>query len=224
MGLACTRFSTPVTGGNVSFYNQSVINKEEVPVFPTPTIGMIGILEDRNKLMTLDFKNQGDSIFLIGKSVNDIGCSEYLYSLHNVKHSPAPYFNLDEEFNVQQLVRNLIDKKLVNAVHDVSDGGLFITLMESALAGNMGFNIQTDVEIRKDAFLFGEAQGRIVVTVSQDALDDFIDVLAASDTEFTNLGVTGGDSMIIDDENFGTLVAFRDVYENAIGKEMIANN
>ena len=224
MGAACTKFSTPVTGGNVSFYNQSMINNEEVPVFPTPTIGMIGILEDRNKMMTLNFKDSGDQIFLIGKSVNDIGCSEYLYSCQKVKYSPAPYFNLDEEYEVQSLVRKLIDKRLVNAVHDVSDGGLFITLMECALAGNIGFNIESDADIRMDAFLFGEAQGRIAVTVNQEQLDEFIDILAASDLEFTNLGETGGVEMIIDGESFGTIESFRELYDNEIANRMSDNS
>ncbi len=220
MSAACTRFSTPVTGGNVSFYNQSVINNEEVPVFPTPTIGMIGIVEDRNKMMTLNFKNEGDHIFLIGKSVNDINSSEYLYSCLQVKYSPAPYFNLDEEYDVQVLVRKLISSKLINSAHDVSDGGLFITLLESSLSGNTGFTIESDPDIRKDAFLFGESQGRIVVTVTPDQLDEFIDILASAEVEFTNLGETGGSDLIIDGESFGTVDSYRKLYDNAIAGRM----
>ncbi len=220
MGEACTKFKTPVTGGNVSFYNQSMINNEEVPVFPTPTIGMIGILEDKNKLMTLNFKQPGDLIFLVGNSVDDISSSEYLYSHHKVKYSPAPYFNLDEEFEVQALVRKLIDNQLINAAHDVSDGGLFITLLESAMAGNIGFNIESDSDIRKDAFLFGEGQGRIVVSVSPEQLDEFIAIIADADVEFTNLGSTGGTDLIIDDESFGTLEDFRNSYDSAIVNKM----
>jgi len=220
MGEACLKFATPVTGGNVSFYNQSVINNEEVPVFPTPTIGMIGILEDRKQLMTLDYKNPGDHIFLIGKSVNDLGSSEYLYSILNEKLSPAPYFNLEEEYDVQLLVRKLIRNKLINSAHDVSDGGLFITLLESAIQGNIGFTIETDSEIRKDAFLFGEGQGRIIVTVGEEQLDEFIEVLATSDIDFTNLGETGGESLIIDEESFGTLDEFRDLYENSLSQQI----
>ncbi|HNS43519.1 MAG TPA: AIR synthase-related protein, partial [Taishania sp.] len=130
MAAACTKFQTPVTGGNVSFYNQSVINGVEEPVFPTPTIGMLGVLEDKNKMMTLDFKKKGDLIFLLGESVNDIASSEYLYSYHGIKASPAPYFDLEKEFAVQEVVKDLIQSELINAAHDVSDGGLFITLAE----------------------------------------------------------------------------------------------
>ncbi|HNP99073.1 MAG TPA: phosphoribosylformylglycinamidine synthase subunit PurL, partial [Bacteroidia bacterium] len=148
MGKACRKFQTPVTGGNVSFYNQST---DDGPVFPTPTIGMLGVMDDKSLRMSLNFKNAGDSIFLIGESVNDISSSEYLYSFHGVKQSPAPHFDLDTEFKVQQVVKNLIRKGLIESAHDVSDGGLFITLAESAMPGNFGFAIETDFDCRADA-------------------------------------------------------------------------
>jgi phosphoribosylformylglycinamidine synthase len=220
MGDACSAFRTPVTGGNVSFYNQSVSGDEEIPVFPTPTIGMIGIVENKNRLMTLDFKGHGHHIFLIGKQVDDLCSSEYIYSIHGVRHSPAPYFNLDEELAMQQLVRTLIARQLISSAHDVSDGGLFVALMESAIAGNNGFQVESDPEMRKDAFLFGEAQGRVVVSVSPGQLDEFIELLADQDVEFTNLGTTGGHELMVDHVSFGTLDEFRDLYEHAIGNIM----
>src|SRR5690606_15702015 len=158
---------------NVSFYNQSKSGNEEVPVYPTPTIGMIGLVENKNKIATLDFKNVGDHIFLIGASANDIASSQYLVHVHGVANSPAPQFDLEEEYNVQQVVKDIIAQQLVQSVHDVSDGGLFISLIESAMHRNLGFDIMTDEEIRKDAFLFGESQSRIVVTVNEEQLDDF---------------------------------------------------
>src|SRR5205823_2078196 len=97
MSKACRKFQTPVTGGNVSFYNQS---SDEGPVFPTPVIGMLGIIDNKSNMMSLGFKKAGDQIFLIGESVNDIASSEYLYSYHQVKNSPAPHFDLDTEFEV----------------------------------------------------------------------------------------------------------------------------
>src|SRR5206468_537741 len=102
-----------------------------------PTIGMIGILEDKNSRTSLDFKNEGDSIYLIGESRNDISSSEYLYSYHKIKNSPAPYFDLDTEYKVQQAVIALIKSKLVASVHDVSDGGLFLTLLESSMVNDL---------------------------------------------------------------------------------------
>ncbi|MFN5912591.1 MAG: phosphoribosylformylglycinamidine synthase subunit PurL, partial [Bacteroidota bacterium] len=168
MSAACLKFSTPVTGGNVSFYNQTVTNGVEVPVFPTPTIGMIGMLEDKDRMMTLDFKQKGDLIFVLGECVNDISSSEYLATYHGVKASPAPYFDLDKEYDLHQVVKGLIANELVNAVHDVSDGGLFVTLVEMSLPRELGFDIETDAEIREDAYLFGEGQGRVVVSVTEE--------------------------------------------------------
>lgn len=220
MGAACTKFSTPVTGGNVSFYNQSVINGEEVPVFPTPTIGMIGLLQDRSKMMTLHFKEAGHRIYLLGRSTGDMGSSEYLYSYHKVKYSPAPEFNLDEEFEVQKAVRLLIAEGLVASAHDVSDGGLFISLLESAMAGNKGFSIESDPDIRKDAFLFGESQGRVVVTVADENLDAFIDMVASSGIEFSHLGETTEEHIHIDGDDFGSSDLYRNHYENAIAERM----
>lgn len=220
MGKACLRFETPVTGGNVSFYNQSKNEQGEVPVFPTPTIGMVGILKDKNNIMTLDFKERGDSIFLLGTSRNDIGSSEYLYSFHGVKFSQAPHLDLDEEYNLQSMVQKLISEKLIRSAHDVSDGGLFITLLESALPRNLGFVVETDDEARKDAFLFGESQSRVVVSVAAEQLDAFVEKLADSDIDFVNLGEVKGDAVVIDGKNFGSLRHFRDLYENAIGNLM----
>ena len=125
MGAACKKFGTPVTGGNVSFYNQS---SYEGPIFPTPTIGMLGVLDKKNR-MTLDFKQEGDLIYVIGEMRDDMACSEYLYSFHKVKLSPAPFFELDEEFKVQQAVSAIIKKGLIRSAHDCSDGGLFITCL-----------------------------------------------------------------------------------------------
>jgi phosphoribosylformylglycinamidine synthase subunit PurL len=220
MKKACEKFMTPVTGGNVSFYNQSKTENGEVPVFPTPTIGMMGIVMDKNKIMTLNFKNAGDHIFLIGSSQDDISSSEYLYSYHGVLNSPAPYFNLDAEFAVQQTIRKLIEEELIQSAHDVSDGGLAITLIESALHGNKGFAIDCDADFRKDAFLFGEAQSRVVVSVNEEQLDSFVEMLAASDIDFTNLGVVTLGDVIIDEENIGNITEFKDLFENALADKM----
>ncbi len=217
MSKACTLFKTPVTGGNVSFYNQSKTENREVPVFPTPTIGMVGIIADKNNLMTLDFKEKGNSIFLLGKSQNDIASSEYLYSFKGVRNSPAPYFNLEEEFALQQLVKNLIKAGLISSAHDVSDGGLFITLLESAMPKSLGFSIDTDEDIRKDAFLFGEAQSRIVVSVNADNLDEFVEMISDNDVDFINLGEVTSGEILIDNFSYGNVSEYQQKYENAIG-------
>jgi len=213
MGEACLKFQTPVTGGNVSFYNQS---PDGGSVFPTPTIGMLGVLADVSNLMTLDFKEEGDYIYLIGESRDDIASSQYLASYHKVKASPAPYFDLDEEYATHQVVKHLIRTKLIVSAHDIADGGLYIALAESAMAGNLGFAIDTDSEIRKDAFLFGEAQGRIVVSVKPDAQEAFIEVLAASGTEFSLLGAVTKNGFVVDEELYDTVGHAKQIYDSVL--------
>ena len=217
MSAACLKFNTPVTGGNVSFYNQSVINGVEVPVFPTPTIGMIVILEDKYKLMSLDFKDKGDLIFLIGKYEEDISSSEYLANYHNVKASPAPYFDLDDEYKTHNVVKELIQADRINAAHDVADGGLYVTLVEMSFPRLLGFDIVTDSEIREDAFLFGEGQGRIVVTVSEDQEDLFLEHMVNSKVNFTLLGHVTKGKLVVDDEHFGFVNEAKEIYNNALG-------
>jgi phosphoribosylformylglycinamidine synthase II len=218
MSTACLKFETPVTGGNVSFYNQTVKDGVEIPVFPTPTIGMIGILEDKDRIMTLDFKLKGDLIFIIGDCVNDIASSEYLATYHGIKASPAPHFDLEKEYAMQNMVKGLIQNELINAAHDVADGGLYITLVEMSFPRELGFDIVTDSEIREDAFLFGESQGRVVVTVNEDHEEDFIEFMIDSGVSFTLLGHVTKGKMMVDDEHFGFVTEAKELYNNALGK------
>ena len=220
MSAACIKFNTPVTGGNVSFYNQTVSNGIEIPVFPTPTIGMIGIVPDKNKVMSLNFKQKGDLIFVIGNCTNDISSSEYLVSHHGIKKSPAPYFNLDEEFKLHQAISHLIELDAINAAHDVSDGGLFVTLSEMSFPNELGFDIETDSEIRPDAFLFGEGQGRVVVTVSEDKEDLFIETMVSSGVNFTLIGHVTKGKLQIDGEHFGFIKEVKNLYNEALGKHL----
>ena len=218
MSAACLKFETPVTGGNVSFYNQTVKDGVEIPVFPTPTIGMIGILEDKDRIMTLDFKLKGDLIFIIGDCVNDIASSEYLATYHGIKVSPAPHFDLEKEYAMQNMVKGLIQNELINAAHDVADGGLYVTLVEMSFPRELGFDIVTDSEIREDAFLFGESQGRVVVTVNEDHEEDFIEFMIDSGVSFTLLGHVTKGKMMVDDEHFGFVTEAKELYNNALGK------
>lgn len=221
MGVACKKFDTPVTGGNVSFYNQSSF---EGPVFPTPTIGMLGLLENKKTQTTLHFKEPDNLIYIVGRQVSDINSSEYLYSWHNIKQSPAPYFNLEEEYSCQTAIALLIEKGLINAAHDCSDGGVFIALLESALAGNLGFEVNSFSEIRKDAWLFGEAQGRVVVTINASSKSKLEDTLTTLNVPFQLTGkVTKSPSMIVDGEDFGQLDEWRELYNNALALNLNAN-
>ena len=217
MSTACERFETPVTGGNVSFYNQS---SDEGAVYPTPVIGMLGILDNRETFMTLDFKAADDLIFLLGKSVNDIGSSQYLVSYHKQKASSVPYFNLEEEFACQELVKKLILNKLVQSVHDVADGGLFVCLTESAMYRNLGFKISTLPEIRKDAFLFGESQGRIVVSVKPSDLSEFQALTARGLVPVNQLGTVSDGKLLIDNQSFGSIGDIIPVYDSILDKAL----
>ena len=158
---------------------------------------------------------------MIGESKNDINSSEYLYSFHNIKKSPAPFFDLDVEHKIQSVIKHLIKKDLIESAHDVSDGGLYVTLAESAMPKNLGFSIETDFDVRADAFLFGEAQSRVVVSVHPDKMDNFVDFLAAADVEFSNLGMVTEGEILIDEESFGTISEAKELFENALPKMMM---
>ena len=220
MSAACLKFETPVTGGNVSFYNQTSMNGVEVPVFPTPTIGMIGIVPNKDKVMTLDFKQKGDLIFLIGDYIEDIASSEYLATYHGIKASPAPYFDLEKEYEMQNAVKGLIENNLVNAVHDVADGGLYVTLVEMSMPRELGFDIVTDSEVREDAFLFGEGQGRVVVTVTEEQEELFLEYMVETGVNLTLLGHVTKGKLQVDELPYGFISEAKDIYDNALAKHL----
>lgn len=217
MGEACRRFSTPVTGGNVSFYNQS---SDDGPVFPTPTIGMLGLMEDPTHQMTLDFKNEGDLIFLVGPITDDIASSEYLYSYRGIKASPAPSFDFETEWRVQESIKTMIRNGWIQSAHDISDGGLFVTLAESAMAGGKGFQIETDDRYRLDAFLFGESQSRVVVSVSPDKQHLVANYLEDTILPFRYLGKVTAGGFDVDDVAVADFADAKALYDNALGKIM----
>lgn len=221
MSAACERFKTPVTGGNVSFYNQTA--KEDgsaSPVFPTPTIGMLGVLKDKSTHTTLDFKYKGDLIFLMGESQNDINSSEYLASIHGIKHSPAPHFDMEEEVAIQNCVKALIKENFINAAHDISDGGLFVAMLEMGLPNGLGFDIVSDSEVRKDAFLFGESQSRVILTVTEDYEEQFLDLVGEHNVPVTLLGHVTQGKVVVDDDHFGFVKDLRGLYEDTLGDIM----
>jgi phosphoribosylformylglycinamidine synthase len=123
---------------------------------------------------------------------------------------------MTEEISTHNAVKALLKANLINAAHDLSEGGLFVTLLESAIAGNKGFNIESDPNTRKDAFLFGEAQSRVVVTVPASREDTFIKVMMKQDAEFSMLGVVKGMQIIIDEEKWGTINHWKGLYDHAL--------
>jgi phosphoribosylformylglycinamidine synthase II len=214
MGEACKKFDTPVTGGNVSFYNQSSDNDA---VFPTPTIGMVGLVDGSKPHMTLDFKEAGDAIYLVGTSRNDISSSQYLVSAHKVQFSPAPHFDLDEEFNVQQAVKSLITYNRIQSAHDLSEGGLFIALLESAMHRDLGFSINAAAAgLRTDAYLFGEAQSRVVVTVKPSDIEAFEKAMAALEVAFEHIGDVTNGAITVGGTDFGPVSTYKQLYNNSL--------
>lgn len=212
MGDACRRFNTPVTGGNVSFYNQN----PDGPVYPTPTIGMVGLLDSYQDRMTLGFHAAGDLVYLVGKATNDINSSEYLQKICGVEFSPAPQFDLEEEFQLQATILQLIRSKKISSAHDISEGGMFITLLESGFVNGLGFDIQTDNSIRKDADLFGEGQSRVVVSVKPDQQAGFESMLGTA--SFRLLGTVTNGEIRVDGDNWGSVDEWKNQYDTAIEK------
>jgi phosphoribosylformylglycinamidine synthase len=214
MGDACRAFETPVTGGNVSFYNQN----PDGPVYPTPTIGMVGIVEDLDNRMTLDFKNAGDTIILLGEIVECVGSSEYLHKLHKVEFSPAPNFDLEKELAVQKLSAKLIAGKNIASAHDISEGGLAITLLESCFNRDLGFDVKAEYKIRHDAFWFGEAQGRIVV--STENADAVLKLAKEAGVSATVIGKVTAGAIKMNGEDWNNIQLWKSTYDTSLEKQL----
>lgn len=200
MGDACKKYETPVTGGNVSFYNQS----REYAVFPTPTIGVIGLIEDVDKVTSSFFKNENDIVILIGKqNSNEIGGSEYLNQIHNLVQGDTPDLDLNYEHNLHQATLGLIENKLINSAHDISDGGIAAALAECCIMNEdkqLGCEVNLNYSHRKDFELFGETQSRIIISASQNHLDRIKQICETNSIDINVIGrVTGGKLKINND-------------------------
>jgi phosphoribosylformylglycinamidine synthase len=218
MGDACRALNTPVTGGNVSLYNEN----PKGAIFPTPVIGMLGLIEDvENHTMTPQFKNEGDVIYYLGADRKGLGGSEYIKTVHGLTTGDAPQLDLELEVKLQQAVLNLIHNKTVNAAHDVSDGGLSITLAEMAIHSGMGADVSLD-KLSGELYeiLFSEAQSGIVVTVSKERVADLEKTMSESGIPFHVLGTVSGDSLTINQSINVSVAQLSQVYESLIPKAM----
>jgi len=213
MGEACTALNTPVTGGNVSFYNQS---SDEGPVYPTPTIGMVGLLNDKKQALGLSFKNENDLIYLLGNNVNDLNNSEYLVRLKNINNSKVPYFNLQEAINLNNMVLKLNEANLLQSAHDISDGGLITCLLESSFYKNKGFEISNASNLKNEVFLFGEAQSRVVVSIEKEAQQQFEALLTEKNYPFLKIGKVTENEVYVNNENWEKIEAWEKLYNEAI--------
>jgi len=216
MGEACRKFGTPVTGGNVSFYNQSVLKDRTEPVFPTPTIGMVGLVEKKEHATTLSFKKPGDLILMLGTIPSNAHGSVYIREILGQRLTPCPEFNLDQEFTLHEGISQLISHGLLSGAHDISEGGLFTSLTESAMAGSLGYSVSLPEGVRKDIFLFSESQGRIAVTIDKENLTRAEELLTKQQIPFIRLGTVSLPVMTIDDLNFGPVAHWKTRYQNAL--------
>ena len=173
------------------------------PVSPTIIISLMGSIDNKEKVLTHTLKTKGNNIFVIGRFHNDINSSEYLEFYHGIQDSPLPVFDIDLEVRLHQLMADLIDKELITSASPVGKGGLFFSLLRAGMPVGLGFDITTDAEIRKDAFLFGESMGRIIVGVPKGKVDDFVDFLQGTKLPFFTLGHVTKGEVRIDDESFG---------------------
>ncbi len=219
MGDACRVFGTPVTGGNVSFYNLS----KDYAVFPTPTIGMIGLIENVDSMLTAYFKNDGDVAFVIGADNSEIGGSEYLSSIHGLIQGECPDVNPTKEKLINDTILELNGMKLLKSAHDVSDGGIGIALAECCVMNrdaNIGCSVKLNYKDRFDYSLFSESQGRIIVSVDKKNCGKVARLLSDKRIPFEEIGVTGGNELVINDKIKLGLNVISDGYYNSIHKIM----
>jgi len=194
MSEACRAFNTPVTGGNVSFYNET--NGEAI--FPTPTVGMVGLLEDVSRHCTQDFKRPGDQIVLCGTTFNELGGSEYLQVLHGQTRGNPPALDLAAEKALQQMVVAAIREGLVASAHDLSEGGLAVALAECCIGGDTGCSVAlSSGGLRTDALLFGESQGRVIVSTRPEKQEPLLALAAEFGVPARLVGTVGGDAVVI---------------------------
>ena len=170
---------------------------------PTIIISMVGLVENRELVTMHTFKRKGNNIFLIGRSVDDLGSSEYLEFYHRISDSPLPAFDIEAELKIHDALKKLNKMDLIRSASPVGKGGLFFALLRAAIPNGLGFDITSDAEIRLDSFLFGEAMGRILVDVEPEKEDEFVDVLTGMGIPFSTLGHVTRGEIRIDDISFG---------------------
>lgn len=187
---ACRAFETPVVSGNVSLFNESPTGA----IYPTPTIGMVGVIEDVAKVVASGFQAAGDAIVLLGRNTDELGASEYLKVIHGKVAGPAPAVDLTAERSLQEAMLELAAGGLARSAHDCAEGGLAVSLAESALAGSeRGFGVDVELgdEIAAVPLLFGEAQGRIVISCAPDQVDQVLEVAARHGVPAARIGTVG---------------------------------
>lgn len=217
---ACEAFSTPVISGNVSFYNET----PEGAIFPTPTVGMVGLLPDADKRVTMGFKNEGDEIYVLGGSEPDLGGSEYLSLVHGIEAGKPPKLDMDVEKRVQAFVREAISLGLVQSAHDISDGGLAVALAECCIAGGCGAGLTTSWHGSTAASLFGEVTSQLIVSIHEEHDMQILALAKAHALGVSAVGFVSGSEMRITTDDVDVIslpiAEMRSAYEGAIPRAM----
>jgi phosphoribosylformylglycinamidine synthase len=219
MGEACRFFNTPVTGGNVSFYNES----PDTTVYPTPVIGMIGLIKSPENITTSFFKNIGDKIYLLGEDFEEIGGSEYLSSIHSLVTGNCPKIELEVEKDLHSDLLNLIENKLINSAHDVSEGGIISALAECCIINQtniIGAVVNIPVKTREDFTFFSESQSRVIISITPENENKFLEIMKGRNTPFTFLGETASQVFEINEKYRFSIDQLENIYFESIPKLM----
>lgn len=219
MGEACRFFDTPVTGGNVSFYNES----PDTAVYPTPVIGMVGLIEDLNHITTAQFKNVGDLIYVFGEDKEELGGSEYLKVVHGKVEGNSPSIDLQAEKDLHQTILSLIADGLIESAHDISEGGIICALAECTLIDDenpVGAEVIIPIKTREDFTLFSETQSRIIVTVKPQNKEEFEKKASKLFTPYLQIGKTVKDKFTVNKEYSFELQELMELYYKSIPTKM----
>ena len=217
IGDMCKSLNTPVTGGNVSFYNET----KNSAVFPTPVIGMVGILDDIKNNTTIDYKNEGDFIICLGSLNGSLGGSEYLKTIYQKILGPIPNLDIETELGVQELCFSAIKQNIINSAHDISDGGLAVNISESIMASKKGIGAKINIErkLRNDELLFGECQSVIIVTLDESLLYKLVILAQKYNVHTQTIGkVTSDNKLQINDHINLNRIELEDAYFNSLEK------
>lgn len=192
---SCRAFDIPVTGGNVSFYNDT----EGISIHPTPVLGIVGMVDDVKLTTGPGFKEEGDILILLGENKDELGASEYVKTIHQKEKGIPPQIDLEEEKRIQEFCLEIISLELIESAHDVSEGGLATCLAESSFLSRekTGLNANLRDKIRADAVLFGETQSRIIITSKGQNHQKILDLAKDRKVKAAVIGKTGGDRIII---------------------------
>jgi phosphoribosylformylglycinamidine synthase subunit PurL len=215
MGEACRFFETPVTGGNVSFYNES----PNAAVFPTPVIGMVGLVENLEDITTSSFKNEGDLVYLLGEDREELGGSEYLKIIHQMVSGDAPEIDLDKEKKLHKTILRLIRKRLISSAHDISEGGIITALAECCITDEknmIGVSVNIPVKEREDFAFFSESQSRIIISVPPEKKEEVEVLLLTMEQPFELIGKVGGNSLEVNSRYKFSVDHLAELYYNAI--------